>query len=130
MIVLSAPRSSSLRLTPQQSTRVRLATVSTVRWLAMGLLLFLPMNGGCGRIPQPIDDGSTPPAQDVQLLIQQLRETGPGNAGIRNVAAMRLGRLGADAAEALPILEELTKKDPSPAVRKTAAKSVKLIRGK
>lgn len=105
---------------PQSSRRL------SRRAVVAALVLFV---AGCGGPPRAVDDGSTPPAKDVKLLIEQLQKKGPSNTAIRNVAAKRLGRLGPDAAEALPALQEAAKKDPSAVVRGTAAESVKLISG-
>lgn len=80
---------------------------------------------GCGRGSPPLSTDPDP-STDVSQLMKLLKDKEPG---MRNLAARRLGRLGARAEAALPELRKAAQHDKNEAVRKSAAEAVERISG-
>lgn len=91
--------------------------------LAVAVLVF----SGCGGGQEPVNPAL---AKDVPRLIEELKVTkGPKDWNRRNLAASRLGRMGAMAGSAVDELSRVARDDPNPTVRKTAAEALAKIRG-
>ena len=99
------------------------------RVAAISLLIAISAISGCKKAPPPPDPAKAP-WLDPKAQIEALKN---GDFRIRGMAAYNLGNLGAQAADALPELEQLAKDDPNPKVRenaRVAAEKVQSATGK
>lgn len=99
-------------------SRSQRALVVALAWLSLSL--------GCGG-----EDSINPAAaKDVPRLIAELKVQKTNNDwNRRNLAASRLGRMGAMAGSAVDELSRVAREDPNPTVRKTASEALVKIRG-
>lgn len=96
--------------------------------LIVALVILLSSISGCGRGGSP--PGAPSPATNVPALLEELKVLkGSESVGRRNLAANRLGRLGAKASDAIDELEDVANSDPNPDVRETAKLALAKIRG-
>lgn len=99
---------------------------SAIRGL-VGASAVLALVAGCGGGADAVNPAA---ARDVPRLIDELKVTsGPNDWNRRNLAASRLGRMGAMASSAVDELTRVAQEDPNPTVRKTAGEALTRIRG-
>jgi HEAT repeat protein len=93
------------------------------RYLAVCFLL-VPTVGmlGCGGAT---NTATIAPAKDLQNHLKQLESD---QVPARSIAVSRLGEMGAEAAEALPKLEDMAANDPNSRVRIKAQEAVQKIK--
>jgi hypothetical protein len=90
------------------------------------VLLMLLGTGGCEpSVPPASESASAPWRHDAPSQIDGLQNS---DYRIRGLAAFNLGNMGADAGEAVPLLEKLAQSDPHPKVRENAQRAIDKIR--
>jgi hypothetical protein len=97
-------------------------------WMLSGWILSVAIcaTSGCDKSPPPVTD----PAKAPWLLDPQSQNDGLKNSDfrIRGLSAFNLGKMGAKAKDAVPLLEQLAKDDPEQKVRDNAREAVEKIK--
>ena len=96
-----------------------------MRAIEVMLLLTLATFAGCEQAPPTPSDLSKTPWLDPKVQMEGLKNT---DFRIRGLAAHHLGNIGAQAADAIPLLEKIAGDDPDAKVRENAAKALEKIR--
>jgi HEAT repeat protein len=85
----------------------------------------LALCAGC-RQEKPVITAEVAAARDVNANIEMLKD---GQSPVRILATLRLGRMGAAARPALPLLKKMATTDRDMKVRRAAAEAVRQIEG-
>lgn len=110
-----------------ESVRATLPNPARRSAAALVLLLAIVFPSGCKKSPPPpADPAKAPWLLDPQSQIKGLKDD---DFRVRGLSAFNLGNMGAKAAEAIPMLEKLSRDDPNDKVRENAREAVGRIQG-